>query len=370
MQEQDIARLESRIRTAGITPSPDDDRDIVFVPRVAPTAPRIVADFFPRIEDQGNEGDCTAQTATTIAEAIMNHGGLPIPGNGQLAQQFNYFYSRHVFDGSSGDVGASPRSMCRSAKHYGICTDDLWPQTRPVDDEPTAAAVSDAEKRKLGQYELIVANREDPQDLARQVDAAIAEGLIVALAFYCRRWMFYVNGPLGSVGHMGPPMPAGNVGMHEIVGGHIVPLRGYDRSLHPDSGGAYIAQNSWGTSWGDGGLWSINRQQLIEPGFAMEVRVFRGFAGVELAPAAPVPLTIAQINASRAKLAAMGLGAVDAVSGSFSFGPAPEVAYYAAIRALGGMDSAQMAQVAGIMPSVIDGFVGAHAATVEAWKGI
>lgn len=352
--------LEAYVRSVGVQPSSVDDRDIVFTPRVQATANRLVRDdIFPRVEDQGNVGRCTGETMTTIAEAILNTARPYQPGIHDLSPQFNYFYSRK-YDGSVGDVGASPRSMCRSAKNYGICTEALWPDASSVDVEPDSAARNYALTQRLGQYEVIEWNKDNPHDLIYQVESAMAEGLLVAFAFFCKRWMFYIDGPLGSAGHSQAAM--GNTDpMNEIVGGHIVPLMGYDRSLFPASGGSMIAQNSWGTDWGAGGLWSINYMQFIAPSFAMEVRVFRDFAEVSIAPPIWQPLTLEQIVAYKQRLADLGLN-------NFASASATElIAAWEALRRFG-CDAAQAAQVTDFPPSSINMFLAAHPALVAAWK--
>lgn len=359
------ARIRHMVVTSGLVRSADDDRDIMFTPRVEPFMDRVsLREFFPSVKDQGHEGVCTGETAAAVAGAISAIGHQ---GKLDLSPQFNYYYSRK-YANMTGDVGASPRNMCRSVRNYGLCLDSEWPLTKGIDVEPSAAAISSALTRKGMDYAVIPLD----EHLAYNMMSAQAEGLIVLFAFYCRDWMLDVYGPLGSIGHKAPPMPSGNVGPNEIVGGHIVPFVGYDKTMFPESGGAFILQNSWATTWGDAGFWSMEVNQATAPGMAMEVRVARSFNGITLGlPPEDVPLTVGQVNAARAKLSALGLGSLGA-DGSFFFGARADTPYFAAIRAMLGMDSAQMSQVVGIPAADIDTFLSfpGNGQVVQAWKGI
>jgi Papain family cysteine protease len=360
-------QIEQSVVATGLKTSIDDDRDIVFVPRVVPTAQAISrANIFPQVQDQGSIGICTGETMTTIAEAIENTRRAYTVGQDELSRRYNYFYSRQ-YDGLVGDSGATPRSMCRSAKNYGLPPESAWPYSVDIDAPPTSIVVDQAKLKRLGQYEVMQFNQDDRKDFIYKMESAIAEGCLVALAFRCKRWMFHVSGALGSLGHQQPAMDPFDP-MNEIVGGHIVPVVGYDRRLHPDSSGSIIIQNSWGTAWGDGGRWSINYMLLTSPAFAMEVRVFRGFAGITLAEPAHVPLTVAEIQADRQKLSSMGLCALDAAN-NFYVTPIPNVHHFGIYTALKkqGRTHAQMAESLGISAADIDSFASNNAAYLTAW---
>jgi hypothetical protein len=350
-----VTKLEKLVKTSNIKASVEDDRDIVFVPRVIPTSPKIDrSSIFPQVQDQGSIGICTGETMTTISEAIENTKRVYVPNTDELSRRYNYFFSRQ-YDGLVGDTGATPRSMCRSAKNYGIPPESVWPYSLDIDTVPPQSVVDLAKNKRLGQYEVIQINKDDRKGTIAQIESALAEGCLLALAFFCKRWVFYVNGPVGSSGHSQGPMGAQDP-LNEIVGGHIVPMYGYDRTLYPESGGAFLIQNSWGTSWGDNGRWSINYMLATAPDFAMEIRVFRGFAGITLAEPASVVLTPAQVAEDKTLL--LSLGACTTVNGAFAPVSIPNLHHYVIYSELvkRGRTHTQIGQVLGLSKEDIDGF--------------
>jgi hypothetical protein len=363
------SKLEKHVRASNIKASPEDDRDIVFTPRVVPTAPKVDRSaIFPRVQNQGSLGICTGETMTTIAEAIENTKRVYSPVVDELSRRYNYFYSRQ-YDGSTGDTGASPRSMCKSAKNYGLPPESVWPYALDIDTPPPQAVVDLAKNKRLGQYEVIQINKDDRKGTIAQIESALAEGCLLALTIFCKRWMFHVTGPLGSAGHsqgaMGNQDP-----LNEIVGGHIMPVVGYDRNMYPESSGALIVQNSWGTSWGDNGKWSINYMLLTQSDFIMEVRVFRGFAGITLAEPAPVVLTPTQVVEDKTLL--LELGACTLVNGVFTPTAVPNLNHYVIYSELvkRGRTHAQIGQVLGLSETEIDGFASnpMNVPQIRAWN--
>lgn len=353
--QKDLAKkLEKHVVSSGVRASDEDLRDIVFVPRVVPPSKIDRSSVFPQVQNQGTLGICTGEAMTTIAEAIENTQRVYVPNRDELSRRYNYYWSRQ-YDGNTGDTGASPRSMCRSAKNYGIPPETLWPYSLDIDVVPTQSVIDAALNKKLGQYEVIEINKDDRKDTIYKIESALAEGCFLALTIFCKRWMFHVNGPLGSDGHSQPPMGTSDP-MNEIVGGHIMPVVGYDRSMYPYSGGGLIVQNSWGTGWGDNGRWSINYMLLTAPDFPMEIRVFRGFAGIEVAPPAPVPLTPAQIIADQNMLIAQG--ACTSVNGVFTPVAIPNLNHYVIYSKLIklGRTHEQIGQILGLSKADIDGF--------------
>lgn len=358
-------RIEARIKRDGLRASPSDDRDIVFVPRVEPTARRVMNPHFGKVEDQGKVGRCTAETMTSICEAVKNSTG----DSAEYSPDYSYHFARQ-FDGLTGDSGATPRGMCRSAKHYGMIPERLWPRSNDAaqwNRAPTEAEIALGKTQLLGQYEVIEPDVNSYKNTVYAVKSAMAEGLLVAMAFYVRKWMFYVDGPLGSEGHKRPfPMPAG---WDEVVGGHMVPLVGYDLDIFPNSGGSFIVRNSWGTDFGDGGLWSVPFTMFSGGGFEMEMRAIRGFAGITLAPVVEPPLTMAELKQRREVLVNLGLGAIN-TAGDFTFSPMAEVPYFAAWTALRqfGDSPERIGQTVGLPAETIRAFEQSHKPTLDAWR--
>ena len=99
----------------------------------------------------------------------------------------------------------------------------------------------------------------------------------------------------------------------------------------------------------------------------MEIRVIRGFADIELAPAPRVPRTLDEVRAIRQKLADIGLGNV--TESGFQFSLIPEVPYFAAWEVLrsAGWDYADGEQALGVPADVIRSFVESNQQRAHAW---
>lgn len=344
--------IESVISAVALKASPEDERDYVFTPAIP------VADLpsnidqgpqFPRVQNQTSIGICTGETITTLCERVENTARPYEPGVTERSRRFNYRFSR-LYDGLTGDSGATPRSMCRSARNYGLPHESSWPFSTNIDEEPPQSVMDEAAQSKLGRYELLNPVRDSTgemdwrgtRDLMRQ---AMAEGCGVALAFRVRRWMVGIKGQLGSSGHLPPAMDVTDL-RNEILGGHIVPVRRIDMDLLPDNGGAIVIHNSWGTAWGDGGLWSMPAIMLSSSAFYMECRVIRGFAGIEVAPVAET-LTPDEKAAHLSALAELGIW------------PAPHVCTYPAVYEYlrrRGLTDKQICEVVGVSRDDLDAF--------------
>jgi len=385
VQHSHAQKIEARVRATNLRASTDDDRDYAFVPTVPEASiPRNIdfGPWFPRVQDQGQIGICTGETMTTIAESIWNTANKYVPGVTERSRRFNYKFSRQ-YDGITGDGGATPRSMLRSAHNYGLPLESSWPFTTDIDENPTQAVLDEAALSKVGRYEVMVLSPDDWRANLLQIRQAMAEGCRVALAFYCRRWMFYVNGPLGSQGHVGPAMAEGDP-MNDLVGGHIEPVRRVDMDMLPNSGGAVVLHGSWGTSIGDQGLWSVPATMLTGvqgSGFLMEVRVVRDFAGISVAPVAPVqpvPLTQAEVDSARQQLVGLGLGSFsnDAPHAfSLSIPGTPPESWYEVIIGLlrsQGKTDAQIGQVVSVPADAVSAFSADtdRAARIAAWSSV
>jgi hypothetical protein len=279
-------KILEQVAASPLVASGEDLRDYVYLPLVPATASSVDQGYvFPAVQSQGAIGICTGETITTMCESILNLKYPYVKGETELSRRFNYYWSRSL-DGSTSDNGATPRSMCRAARNYGLPKESSWPFGTNINEVPTEEVLAEAAARKLSRYFVIPHSARPPSDVVADIESAIASGARVCVAYNVRMWMSFTYGPLGSKSHTVPELP--DPALMAKIGGHILPLRGYDRSLF-NGAGAFIGHNSWGTGWGDGGLWSMPYSLFSDPEFLLEIRVIDGFADVQIPYSSPEP---------------------------------------------------------------------------------
>lgn len=232
-----------------LQPSPYDPRDFAFAPKERELPSRI--DLLPEVEeveDQEQQGSCTANATTSAVEILDNRGGY----KEDLSRQFNYFVTRRDED-RLGKEGAVLRDAVHAGLKYGFPLETEWPyDAAKMDVEPPQPVFTSASSRKITRYESVqtyswpvpfVSN----DDVIKSIKLALAEGLPVVIAIPVYAPFFALKGPLKDQNyHISDPVKGG---YYEYAGNHAVTIIGYD-----DEYGGFIFQNSWGKNWGDGGF--------------------------------------------------------------------------------------------------------------------
>jgi C1A family cysteine protease len=242
---------EARLRRLGV-PVPSDDERTEIESRAAnarailkaarAAAAGIPASFDARnvggqnyltsIKDQGNCGSCVAfgsiATLETAAAYTRRQPALKLD-----LSEAHLFYTLGGSVGVTCDTGWLPLPALTMSRDVGVTFEDYFPYSP-------------------GNSSGAVLNSDWPNRLARSVDvtdgtgdpAAIKAhisqyGAITACFFVYNDFFAYRSGVYRHV-------------YGDLAGGHCVSLVGYD-----DGGGYWIAKNSWGPSWGDGGFFKI-----------------------------------------------------------------------------------------------------------------
>lgn len=187
--------------------------------------------FLP-IEDQGQEGACTAFGSLAAAEAIQKKSGV-VQFKG--SKQAQYWLTRYLEGTTANDVGASVRDAARAIALYGMGHSSLYEYVAgQYAQQPPQAVLDDAKKNLAVKY-IAVPNE------TTQIKTVVAAGYPVIIGF-----SVYQNFPM-SAGIDLVPMPQGG-----IVGGHCVVIVGYN-----DADDTWLCRNSWGTGWGNQGYFRL-----------------------------------------------------------------------------------------------------------------
>jgi C1A family cysteine protease len=204
----------------------------------------------PAPYDQGGIGACTAHAVAGVLHF------LEIKQNAQdqttPSRLFIYWNERYLDPYSSvkEDSGSTITLGIRAVKKYGFPPEALWPyDERKFTIEAPSSVYCAAVTGRITNYARVNQNLLDMQ-------AALAAGNPIAFGF-----TVYESFEARSVASTGVvPMPR----RHErAVGGHAVIIVGFDNTTQ-----RFKVRNSWGSSWGDNGYFTVPYAYLTNPNLA------------------------------------------------------------------------------------------------------
>lgn len=228
-----------------ILPDPHDPRDQLYGASDAPLKTNVnLAQYLIDIENQGRTNSCTAHAGTSAMELLLKEFK---PAKAvELSRLFLYYNTRKLSNLQGKDGGAYVRDVVKSLEKFGCVPEELYPfDESKVQEEPPQNLYTKAKKYKIKRYLRV-----------KDIRGALNDGIPVIIGATIRRPIFYVKGPISS--HV-TYFSTANYNQAEKVGGHAMVVVGYDNIDN-----TYIITNSWGTAWGDNGLFKIPRD-MIDP---------------------------------------------------------------------------------------------------------
>ena len=235
----------------GWHPSGPDKRDRRFL-RAPVALPASVdwTDKLPPCYDQGQLGSCTANALAGALQFLQAAQNEPLVMPSRL---FIYFNERVIEDSVASDSGAEIRDGIKSINSQGCCPESEWPYDElQFAASPLANCYADAAKELLLQYRAV------DNTVLEDLKAALVQGTVVG------GFTVYDSFESDSVSASGVvPMP--DLSKESVQGGHAVLLVGYD-----DSKQAFIVRNSWGTTWGLKGYFTIPYTYFTDPDLASD----------------------------------------------------------------------------------------------------
>jgi C1A family cysteine protease len=264
---QKLARLEKGksigpdvgIKSATTQLKIAEAEEVVKAPSATPVDLR---GYCSPIEDQGSLGSCTAQAAVGLLEYFERRAkGIWI----DASRLFVYKTTRNLL-GWVGDTGAYVRTTMGALVLFGAPPEKYWPYTtrkqpgpareKTFDDEPQAFDYSLARNYQAVSYFRYDTPGKSFATVLAQIKAWIKVGWPSMFGFsvYSSMGQAYSTGKI--------PLPASG---DSFRGGHAVCAVGYNDSIKikntkpgsPETTGALLIRNSWGTAWGGMGgyLW-------------------------------------------------------------------------------------------------------------------
>jgi len=198
--------------------------------------------YFSPIEDQGQIGSCTANSAVALVEYFERRASGKHVDASRL---FVYKASRNLL-GWTGDTGAYLRSAMGALVLFGAPPEQYWPyDTAKYDAEPSAFCYAFASNYKAIKYLRLDSPEVTGQNLLNLIKQYLAAGFPSMFGFPVYEEFMHPATP-GEI--LFPKTTSKNYGGHAIV------AAGYD-DQHVIGGekGALLIRNSWGTSWGKSG---------------------------------------------------------------------------------------------------------------------
>ena len=225
-------------RNYGWIPDVPDQRDYPFklaAPVKLPSSVDLRSLCSP-VEDQGNLGSCTANALVGALEYLEVKDKVKVFED--LSRLFVYYNERVIEGTVKSDAGASLRDGIKTLADQGVCGELLWPyKISKFTTKPSTACYKAALSHKIGSYYAIVT--------VDQMRQCLAEGFPFVFGFTVyESFESAIVAKTGSV-----PMPGKK---EKVLGGHAVMAVGYIDALK-----RFIVRNSWGTSWGMKGYFTI-----------------------------------------------------------------------------------------------------------------
>jgi C1A family cysteine protease len=234
-----------------LKPSIEKDTDLLFHLHVDKT--QLIpqgADLrqgYSDIKDQGNKGSCTAFSAVSVLEYLLNK---------DIDLSELYFYVQELKEDGDfpNDEGSTIARSATVATTMGTCLETLWPYDNSLNDIPSKQADADAQNHKaLTKYRVKTID-----DILYSV-GVLKRPILIGIQVY----EGFEN--IGSNGYV--PIPKRE---EELLGGHALNIVGYYYkqsgileevkeeisgliSKKKYNGLYFIVRNSWGESFGDKG---------------------------------------------------------------------------------------------------------------------
>ena len=230
----------------GWMPDVPDHRDLVYAAARITTLPPSVdlRPGCPPVYDQGQLGSCTANAIAAAIQFEQIRQKEPKPF---APSRLFIYYNERVMEHTVGqDAGAQIRDGMKSVNHIGACPETDWPYViTKFAQKPPTRAFKDARLGKALSYQRVVQTLD-------QMKGCLASGLPIVLGI-----SVYESFESQQVARSGiVPMPPIS---EKLLGGHAILAVGYN-----DAEQRFVMRNSWGTSWGMQGYFTIPYAYLTD----------------------------------------------------------------------------------------------------------
>jgi C1A family cysteine protease len=244
-QEEKV--MPHKIKHFGWVPDLPDHRDHYYAaPLISLGAlpPKVdLTSSCPPVYDQGDLGSCTANAIAGAIEfdRMKEHKRDFVPS------RLFIYYNERVIEGTvDSDSGAMIRDGIKSVNRQGDAPETEWPYIiSQFAVKPPAKVYTDARKYRVVQYQRVLQN-------LNQMKGCLASGYPFVFGFTV--YESFESPEVAKTGEVNMPGPN-----EQAIGGHAVVAVGYD-----DSRQRFIVRNSWGSTWGKAGYFTMPYAYLID----------------------------------------------------------------------------------------------------------
>jgi C1A family cysteine protease len=204
----------------------------------------------PPVLNQGNLGSCTANAAGNLDYFMQRKQKLT---ETFLASRLFVYYNARFIEGTDQeDSGAQLRDVLKTIGKQGVCPESEWPyDVSKFALRPPTSCYKHARKHVPVSYHSI------PQ-IVSQMKSCLAMGKPFIFGFMV--YETFDSAEVAQSGVINMPQPG-----EQMLGGHAVMAVGYD-----DTSKRFLVMNSWGTSWGMKGFFTIPYNYLKDTHLAAD----------------------------------------------------------------------------------------------------
>jgi C1A family cysteine protease len=215
----------------------------------------------PPVYDQGQLGSCTANAIAGAFEFGLIKQQAP---DFMPSRLFIYYNERVMENTVNTDSGAMVRDGVKSVNKQGICPEKEWPYIiTEFAQKPQSICYADALKHQVLSYHRVLRTE-------RNMKGCLAQGYPFVFGFTV--YESFEGDGVAKTGNLNMPKKT-----ERVVGGHAVLAVGYD-----DKTKRFIVRNSWGSSWGQKGYFTMPYAYLTNENLSDDFWTIRV---VEVAPA-------------------------------------------------------------------------------------
>lgn len=211
--------------------------------------------YMPEVEDQSQLGACTS---FGLGAAFMYDRALHGKPTFTPSHLFIYYGERAIEHTTASDAGAMIRDGAKVLGTLGAPPEADWAyDISKFAKKPPAKAYSDALQHRAGAYHRV-------SQVGTEIKGALAARKLVVVGITVYESMESV-----AVERTGAvPMPKRG---EKALGGHCIACCGYD-----DTTGLWLLRNSWGTSFGDHGYFTLPQEYLLNPKLSSDFWTIEG----------------------------------------------------------------------------------------------